>query len=1529
MTPEQVVVQSIRRGYGFETPAADNRVVESATLIQTTLANALQLLSRELYNYEGHFLLELLQNADDNQYPASVAPALAISVQPDGIIVTNNEVGFREENVRAIATIGNSTKRAAKANATGEKGIGFKAVFNVTPRPEIHSNGFHFCFDTTKYGNLGMVVPEWLPSAAHRGSIGETVIVLPAASQLAAPLDLIEQFTPELLLFMRRLRRIRFVDDRIAASVELLRTDHDGLCTVQRSVTQGGQTTTQQHRFFRHEHEVVVGDLQEEKRPGIAKSTVVVAIPLDKAGSVDKSTLRKLFAFLPVKDAGLPFAVHADFVLNTSREDVVRGKPWNVRLRNELGTALAEAVLAMQSRDAALRSALKVLMKPAQIADAFVRSIMVLAIEKLRSMPCIPAEPHGWCSPAGALRHDQGGPSELISPSELRSELDKSYVAKDVAEIREALDLLGVAGFGLNELLKICSDGDWMRARKPAWLVQLYAALERPSREPANLKVIRRAPLLRTVLGDFVAAEGNSLYRSLDRTAEYGFEHELKILDSQIMRSARSGKFAEAVSGFLDRLQIYDATAGAIVDQYILPRQSAPAGCTVQLLVAHARYLRDHLKEYVGSDDRSSGRRAHLAARFHLVAGQGSDQRVRQLADRLYLGDRYKDPNRMQKLFGARIAHQLISPDYLDADSTSQPEEWRELFLTLGASEMPRVHWTPWDCEPSEELAALLADDDPKQNEALLRLLDKRWRAWVSPSTDFADSKLCEILRALHVLSESSQSVPISSQFRPTEDSKAVFGDSVSYQSWTFQSDDFSRALGVVDAPSVEQVLARLKALSDESPKGLKAIGKLYRYLEQHWDGHGEEIKQRFNQAALIFCKTPSKGVRSRRLKECCWSFPNKLWAYADVGSLERDWSDYKEFFCSKLRVRSSAQPEEVLQVLERLSDLELEADEARALALDAYSELERGLRQAEDGGAEEPAWILKAKDGLCILTTKGDWWHNDDDVFAEDDAELSGLFSDCENIRFICITPERLPKFQRLLGVLGIRPVSDAERHPPSWRDGEDAPELTTRLRERWHHLARIAFVQAGKQYEKIKEDGRVLMLRSITARSFQPLALEVQLAGETRQCKWPTHLCFEGDESRLFVDTSHLDSWICIASSIDQFLGLGGRIEDVLSMVLGASDDRQIQSIFTQKRLTELPQGEIEELELVGDEIESDPEHLVGDNEQDSELQQSSTSARAATTAADGGKPQDTGKVLRVPSEAPSIERRDAEAAPTGKQTDSTTPPTTPPPANAAARKTEGSPRDGRGKSSPSTDASRGDGKKAHTPPTKPDRSEGPRAKQQRRPGRLISYVETDGSTDPTPEASSELQERREATDEAAVGYVVLKELDEGRIATVMPHSNPGYDIESKDANGNTVRFIEVKGLGGEWGERGVTMSNVQFDHARSKKDRAWLYVVEFAADQRQRRLWRIQDPASKANKFGFDYGWRQAGDEAPPPTPAEALLKPGVSITMSDGSIGTVVAVKAHGSIYTVTSARADGTRVNRSGPIGMFSTLVRRG
>ena len=53
-----------------------------------------------MYSKETHFVLELIQNADDNAYDDGVTPALEFLVENDRIVVNNNEKGFIKEDVR-------------------------------------------------------------------------------------------------------------------------------------------------------------------------------------------------------------------------------------------------------------------------------------------------------------------------------------------------------------------------------------------------------------------------------------------------------------------------------------------------------------------------------------------------------------------------------------------------------------------------------------------------------------------------------------------------------------------------------------------------------------------------------------------------------------------------------------------------------------------------------------------------------------------------------------------------------------------------------------------------------------------------------------------------------------------------------------------------------------------------------------------------------------------------------------------------------------------------------------------------------------------------------------------------------------------------------------------------------------------------------------------------------------------------------------------------------------------------------------
>lgn len=86
------IIEQIRReefGMNVELDAASSQLRHRQN---ERIGRALQRLSQELYSKDTHFVLELVQNADDNSYPAGVLPALEFILQDTGITVLNNEV---------------------------------------------------------------------------------------------------------------------------------------------------------------------------------------------------------------------------------------------------------------------------------------------------------------------------------------------------------------------------------------------------------------------------------------------------------------------------------------------------------------------------------------------------------------------------------------------------------------------------------------------------------------------------------------------------------------------------------------------------------------------------------------------------------------------------------------------------------------------------------------------------------------------------------------------------------------------------------------------------------------------------------------------------------------------------------------------------------------------------------------------------------------------------------------------------------------------------------------------------------------------------------------------------------------------------------------------------------------------------------------------------------------------------------------------------------------------------------------------
>ncbi|GMP80107.1 hypothetical protein CsSME_00035339 [Camellia sinensis var. sinensis] len=174
------------------------------------LHHAVNYLSAELYAKDVHFLMELIQNAEDNEYGEGMQPSLEFVMTSRDITATgasatllvfNNERGFSPKNVESICSIGRSTKKGhRKRGYIGEKGIGFKSVFLITALPYIFSNGYQIRLNEQPCPQckVGYIVPEWVDDNPTLSTIKEiysgsgsslptTTIVLPLKPDKVQP----------------------------------------------------------------------------------------------------------------------------------------------------------------------------------------------------------------------------------------------------------------------------------------------------------------------------------------------------------------------------------------------------------------------------------------------------------------------------------------------------------------------------------------------------------------------------------------------------------------------------------------------------------------------------------------------------------------------------------------------------------------------------------------------------------------------------------------------------------------------------------------------------------------------------------------------------------------------------------------------------------------------------------------------------------------------------------------------------------------------------------------------------------------------------------------------------------------------------------------------------------------------------------------------------------------------------------------------------------------------------------------------
>ncbi|KAK9933041.1 hypothetical protein M0R45_020254 [Rubus argutus] len=332
------------------------------------LHEAVKNLAGELYAKDIHFFMELVQNAEDNEYSEG-NPSLEFVITsrditatgaPATLLIFNNEKGFSPKNIDSICSVGRSTKKGnRKRGYIGEKGIGFKSVFLITAQPHIFSNGYQIRFSEKPcvHCNVGYIVPEWVEQNPTLSDIEQiygsttalptTTLILPLKPDKVEPVKKqLSVIHPEVLLFLSKIKRLYIREDKedsrqntvsaieIARQTELEERKNINAesYTLHLSAEEncGNEYETECRYYMWKQKFPVRQECRVERRMEVDEWVITLAFPFGERLRRAMNSSPGVYSFLPTEMiTNFPFIIQADFLLASSREAILLDNKWN------------------------------------------------------------------------------------------------------------------------------------------------------------------------------------------------------------------------------------------------------------------------------------------------------------------------------------------------------------------------------------------------------------------------------------------------------------------------------------------------------------------------------------------------------------------------------------------------------------------------------------------------------------------------------------------------------------------------------------------------------------------------------------------------------------------------------------------------------------------------------------------------------------------------------------------------------------------------------------------------------------------------------------------------------------------------------------------------------------------------------------------------------------------------------------------------------------------------------------------------
>ena len=717
----------------------------------------------------------------------------------------------------------------------------------------------------------------------------------------------LRRFDSTLILFLRKLKEIRIAlhdgsgtvggrfekvicrEDTVLYGGEMIRVwgDHKRLRRLQED---------NDYLVMRHTAKDMPSD---NRRKGMITSEVVLAFPFKN----DRPTFfkQKAYAFLPVRQSGYRFLLHADFLLIANREDLEGSNPWNEHLLWALAQCFVKAVQRFNGPEAGIvRYAWPGFLQdlPVPVDDDDGEPLALLGqriITALKMHNLFETQEGIFVKANQALFVPplyRGLDGHFVLPGRVA---DKQFIMSDYELYdpgQAVLKQLGVQMIDAEHFLRmlrhyISTDFESYTAQEDAWHSTLAGILQQ-ALTTAQLRSLKIIPLSS---GEWVSANEHLChFETADSKAGLS-KLPVGIEDLKIVAAEATNDFARRKL-LQDRLGVKDLDRVEVCRLLIRfhGQEKAPDFVEIDDLVTHAKYLFEVSRE---------GK--YTFAKNAPFWVYDRDHKLRRAAT-MYRDDPTEGVKKMSELLPVeKWSSMLLHESYADQYSGVHQQKWK---LFLENSLEIRSHTRLMNAEgkfsaefdfmvqqlPTNILLDILFSSYMKDKRAKESKLFKDMMGAVEVScVDGLRARLSKTcLRTRALVENAPEGVSFVDLNNPSDTKK-----------WEVLAD-----FGVVVKPDLAYSLLCLKLVQGRTTNICKLKG-LYSMIDKMLWKDPEQVRQYFKDHAAIFIPPKESNLDASWVKssQCCWDPTPGVTGEIAIARL---YPELRSFFFDHLQVRSA-----------------------------------------------------------------------------------------------------------------------------------------------------------------------------------------------------------------------------------------------------------------------------------------------------------------------------------------------------------------------------------------------------------------------------------------------------------------------------------------------------------------------------------------------------------------------------------------------------------------------------------------------